>query len=80
MFLIRNLSSSHLFSLLSRLRLQYEISADSTPPALCKGHNPAVTITFICPSNRHSVGYTHTHIYIVMTHLQRISCILFVLF
>ncbi|XP_067429257.1 cation-independent mannose-6-phosphate receptor [Thunnus thynnus] len=37
-----------------RLRLQYEVSADSTPPEMCNGHHPAVTITFICPSSRHS--------------------------
>ncbi|KAF7662089.1 hypothetical protein LDENG_00246530 [Lucifuga dentata] len=37
-----------------RLRLQYEVSAGSSPPEFCNGHNPAVTITFICPSSRHS--------------------------
>ncbi|XP_044024917.1 cation-independent mannose-6-phosphate receptor isoform X2 [Siniperca chuatsi] len=37
-----------------RLRLHYEFSASSSPPDICKGHNPAVTITFICPSSRHS--------------------------
>nr|XP_019960585.1 PREDICTED: cation-independent mannose-6-phosphate receptor-like [Paralichthys olivaceus] len=36
------------------LRLQYEASAGSSPPDFCQGHNPAVTITFICPSSRHS--------------------------
>ncbi|KAM3602400.1 uncharacterized protein V6R79_003255 [Siganus canaliculatus] len=36
-----------------RLRLQYEVSADSTPPEFCKGHRPGVTVTFICPSSRH---------------------------
>uniref|UniRef100_UPI003AAAD5C6 cation-independent mannose-6-phosphate receptor isoform X1 n=2 Tax=Centroberyx gerrardi TaxID=166262 RepID=UPI003AAAD5C6 len=35
-----------------RLRLQYEVSADSPPPDFCNGHSPAVTITFICPSRR----------------------------
>uniref|UniRef100_A0A3Q2XYE7 Insulin-like growth factor 2 receptor n=1 Tax=Hippocampus comes TaxID=109280 RepID=A0A3Q2XYE7_HIPCM len=38
----------------SLLRLQYDVSADATPPAFCNGHSPAVTITFICPSSRHS--------------------------
>ncbi|XP_069028432.1 cation-independent mannose-6-phosphate receptor [Embiotoca jacksoni] len=37
-----------------RLKLHYEESADSTPPPSCHGHIPAVTITFICPSSRHS--------------------------
>nr|XP_046229339.1 cation-independent mannose-6-phosphate receptor [Scatophagus argus] len=37
-----------------RLRLQYEVSVGSSPPALCNGHTPAVAITFICPSSRHS--------------------------
>ncbi|KAF1376907.1 hypothetical protein PFLUV_G00216350 [Perca fluviatilis] len=37
-----------------RLRLQYEVSASQSPPPICNGHNPAVTITFICPSSRHS--------------------------
>ncbi|XP_054616857.1 cation-independent mannose-6-phosphate receptor [Dunckerocampus dactyliophorus] len=37
-----------------RLRLQYQVSADATPPVFCNGHTPAVTITFICPSSRHS--------------------------
>ncbi|XP_061560975.1 cation-independent mannose-6-phosphate receptor isoform X1 [Phycodurus eques] len=37
-----------------RLRLQYSVSADVTPPVFCNGHSPAVTITFICPSSRHS--------------------------
>ncbi|XP_053300759.1 cation-independent mannose-6-phosphate receptor [Pleuronectes platessa] len=36
------------------LRLQYEVSAGSTPPEICKGHSPAVSITLICPSSRHS--------------------------
>ncbi|XP_035801950.2 cation-independent mannose-6-phosphate receptor isoform X2 [Amphiprion ocellaris] len=36
------------------LRLQYEVSADSPRPEICKGHTPAVTITFTCPSRRHS--------------------------
>ncbi|KAM9338794.1 cation-independent mannose-6-phosphate receptor [Symphorus nematophorus] len=36
-----------------RLRLHYELSA-GTPPAMCNGHAPAVNITFICPSSRHS--------------------------
>ncbi|AWP20381.1 putative cation-independent mannose-6-phosphate receptor [Scophthalmus maximus] len=36
------------------LRLQYELSAGSSPPEFCKGHNPAVTITFTCPSSRNS--------------------------
>uniref|UniRef100_A0A8C9ZHK2 Insulin-like growth factor 2 receptor n=1 Tax=Sander lucioperca TaxID=283035 RepID=A0A8C9ZHK2_SANLU len=31
--------------------LQYE---GSSPPGICNGHDPAVTITFICPSSRHS--------------------------
>ncbi|XP_068609541.1 cation-independent mannose-6-phosphate receptor [Brachionichthys hirsutus] len=35
-----------------RLSLRYEVSPDSTPPDLCNGHNPAVTITLICPSSR----------------------------
>ncbi|XP_035535041.1 cation-independent mannose-6-phosphate receptor isoform X1 [Morone saxatilis] len=37
-----------------RLRLQYTVSAGSGTPASCLGHDPAVTITFICPSRRHS--------------------------
>ncbi|XP_076612208.1 cation-independent mannose-6-phosphate receptor [Chaetodon auriga] len=37
-----------------RLRLQYEVDAGSSPPEICNGHNPAVTITLICPSSRHS--------------------------
>ncbi|XP_077442699.1 cation-independent mannose-6-phosphate receptor isoform X2 [Stigmatopora argus] len=37
-----------------RLRLQYNVSADVTPPIFCNGHSPAVTITFICPSSRNS--------------------------
>ncbi|CAK6983216.1 cation-independent mannose-6-phosphate receptor, partial [Scomber scombrus] len=36
-----------------RLKLHYEVSADSTPPLMCNEHKPAVTITFICPSSRH---------------------------
>ncbi|XP_040919977.1 cation-independent mannose-6-phosphate receptor isoform X2 [Toxotes jaculatrix] len=36
------------------LRLHYELSAGSSPPEICKGHNPAVTITLTCPSSRHS--------------------------
>uniref|UniRef100_A0A3Q1JC88 Uncharacterized protein n=1 Tax=Anabas testudineus TaxID=64144 RepID=A0A3Q1JC88_ANATE len=36
-----------------RLRLQYEVGTDSTPPEICNGHKPAVTITFTCPSSRH---------------------------
>uniref|UniRef100_A0A673C0F7 Insulin-like growth factor 2 receptor n=1 Tax=Sphaeramia orbicularis TaxID=375764 RepID=A0A673C0F7_9TELE len=36
-----------------RLRLHYETTTDS-PPAMCNGHTPAVTITFICPSSRNS--------------------------
>ncbi|XP_039980957.1 cation-independent mannose-6-phosphate receptor isoform X2 [Xiphias gladius] len=34
------------------LRLHYELSAGSAPPDICMGHNPAVTITFTCPSSR----------------------------
>ncbi|XP_071019066.1 cation-independent mannose-6-phosphate receptor-like [Oncorhynchus clarkii lewisi] len=34
-----------------RLRLRYE-GASVSPPDFCSGHNPAVTITFICPSRR----------------------------
>lgn len=37
-----------------RLRLQYEVAADSPVPEICNKHTPAVTITFICPSSRHS--------------------------
>lgn len=37
-----------------RLRLQYTVSTSSSHPEICEGHNPAVTITFICPSSRHS--------------------------
>ncbi|TDH00702.1 hypothetical protein EPR50_G00191090 [Perca flavescens] len=37
-----------------RLRLQYEVSAGPSRPPICNGHDPAVTITFICPSSRHS--------------------------
>ncbi|XP_030577044.1 cation-independent mannose-6-phosphate receptor isoform X2 [Archocentrus centrarchus] len=36
-----------------RLRLQYSLSDDSTPPPICVSSKPAVTITFICPSSRH---------------------------
>ncbi|KAM4529814.1 cation-independent mannose-6-phosphate receptor [Fundulus diaphanus] len=36
------------------LSLQYEFSPDSTPPERCGDHRPAVNITFICPSSRHS--------------------------
>ncbi|KAM3833852.1 cation-independent mannose-6-phosphate receptor [Diretmus argenteus] len=35
-----------------RLRLQYEVSAGLTPPVMCNGHIPGVSITFICPSRR----------------------------
>ncbi|KAK0149277.1 Cation-independent mannose-6-phosphate receptor [Merluccius polli] len=36
-----------------RLQLHYKVN-DATPhPDFCKGHAPAVTITFICPSVRH---------------------------
>ncbi|XP_054910202.1 cation-independent mannose-6-phosphate receptor [Poeciliopsis prolifica] len=35
------------------LRLQYELSAESTPPERCGGHRPTVNITLICPSSRH---------------------------
>uniref|UniRef100_A0A665V9G9 Insulin-like growth factor 2 receptor n=1 Tax=Echeneis naucrates TaxID=173247 RepID=A0A665V9G9_ECHNA len=35
------------------LRLQYNLSAGSSRPAICHEHDPAVTITFICPSSRH---------------------------
>ncbi|KAG7219114.1 hypothetical protein INR49_019322 [Caranx melampygus] len=38
------------------LRLHYELSPGSTPPAMCRGHQPAVTITFTCPSSRRSVS------------------------
>ncbi|XP_060907562.1 cation-independent mannose-6-phosphate receptor [Labrus mixtus] len=34
-----------------RLKLQYEVAPGSAPE-ICNGHNPAVTITFICPSSR----------------------------
>ncbi|XP_076026629.1 cation-independent mannose-6-phosphate receptor [Genypterus blacodes] len=37
-----------------RLTLQYEVIDGSSPPELCHGHKPAVNITFICPSQRHS--------------------------
>ncbi|XP_034555992.1 cation-independent mannose-6-phosphate receptor [Notolabrus celidotus] len=37
-----------------RLRLQYEVVAGSPRPDNCNDHDPAVTITFICPSSRHS--------------------------
>ncbi|XP_071323597.1 cation-independent mannose-6-phosphate receptor isoform X2 [Trachinotus anak] len=36
------------------LKLHYELSAGSSRPAICKEHDPAVTITFTCPSSRHS--------------------------
>ncbi|KAL0967415.1 hypothetical protein UPYG_G00251950 [Umbra pygmaea] len=35
-----------------RLRLRYEAPSDSPPLDFCSGHSPAVTITFICPSQR----------------------------
>ncbi|KAI3364465.1 hypothetical protein L3Q82_011257, partial [Scortum barcoo] len=37
-----------------RLQLQYELPAGSTRPEFCNGHDPGVTITFICPSGRRS--------------------------
>ncbi|XP_077950092.1 cation-independent mannose-6-phosphate receptor isoform X1 [Gasterosteus aculeatus] len=37
-----------------RLKLHYEVAADSQSPDICNGHQPAVTLTFICPSSRHS--------------------------
>ncbi|XP_072218868.1 cation-independent mannose-6-phosphate receptor isoform X2 [Leuresthes tenuis] len=36
------------------LRLQYKVSPGSSKPEFCKEHEPAVTITLICPSSRHS--------------------------
>ncbi|XP_074540826.1 cation-independent mannose-6-phosphate receptor [Halichoeres trimaculatus] len=36
-----------------RLRLQYDL-AGSPRPDVCNEHDPAVTITLICPSSRHS--------------------------
>ncbi|KAG7509424.1 cation-independent mannose-6-phosphate receptor [Solea senegalensis] len=36
------------------LRIQYELSPDSTSPDICHDEKPAVTITFTCPSSRHS--------------------------
>ncbi|XP_028996555.1 cation-independent mannose-6-phosphate receptor isoform X2 [Betta splendens] len=39
-----------------RLRLQYELSGHTAVPDICSGHNPAVTITFLCPSSRHSAS------------------------
>ncbi|KAK2889903.1 cation-independent mannose-6-phosphate receptor [Channa argus] len=36
-----------------RLQLHYEASNGSSSPDICNGHNPAVTITFTCPSSRH---------------------------
>lgn len=36
-----------------RLRLQYTFSGGPAPE-LCQGHNPAVTVTFICPSSRNT--------------------------
>ncbi len=47
---------------LYRLRLHYEVSEGSSSPESCNGHTPAVTITFICPSSRHSVGSAHTNL------------------
>uniref|UniRef100_A0A4W6DDK0 Insulin-like growth factor 2 receptor n=1 Tax=Lates calcarifer TaxID=8187 RepID=A0A4W6DDK0_LATCA len=35
-------------------RLQYALSPGSSRPEMCKDHDPAVTITFTCPSSRHS--------------------------
>uniref|UniRef100_A0A8C6L0H5 Insulin-like growth factor 2 receptor n=6 Tax=Nothobranchius TaxID=28779 RepID=A0A8C6L0H5_NOTFU len=35
------------------LRLQYELSAGSSPPDMCGKHQPTVNITFTCPSSRH---------------------------
>uniref|UniRef100_I3KFD8 Insulin-like growth factor 2 receptor n=1 Tax=Oreochromis niloticus TaxID=8128 RepID=I3KFD8_ORENI len=46
---------------LSSLSLQYSLSDDSTPPAICGSSKPAVNITFICPSSRH-LGSTPTMI------------------
>lgn len=43
------------------LSLQYSLSDDSTPPAICGSSKPAVNITFICPSSRH-LGSTPTMI------------------
>ncbi|XP_024912478.1 cation-independent mannose-6-phosphate receptor isoform X2 [Cynoglossus semilaevis] len=36
------------------LRLHYELSPGSSRPEICQDHDPAVTITFTCPSSRHS--------------------------
>ncbi|CAN9507985.1 unnamed protein product [Ophioblennius macclurei] len=36
-----------------RLRLQYQVSPDSPRPEQCNDHQPAVTITLVCPSSRH---------------------------
>ncbi|KAM4522347.1 cation-independent mannose-6-phosphate receptor isoform 2-T2 [Odontesthes bonariensis] len=36
------------------LRLQYKVSPGSSKPEFCEEHEPAVSITFICPSSRHS--------------------------
>lgn len=57
--LIRNLSVLFLLISypLSRLQLQYEVSGDSSPPDICNGHSPAITITFTCPSSRHLVHF-----------------------
>uniref|UniRef100_A0A3Q3MKC2 Insulin-like growth factor 2 receptor n=1 Tax=Mastacembelus armatus TaxID=205130 RepID=A0A3Q3MKC2_9TELE len=33
---------------------RYCLHERSTPADICEGHDPAVTITFICPSSRHS--------------------------
>uniref|UniRef100_A0AAQ5ZQF5 Insulin-like growth factor 2 receptor n=1 Tax=Amphiprion ocellaris TaxID=80972 RepID=A0AAQ5ZQF5_AMPOC len=51
---VTNVTSFNLFLVPCSLRLQYEVSADSPRPEICKGHTPAVTITFTCPSRRHS--------------------------
>ncbi|KAL6096173.1 igf2r [Pungitius sinensis] len=37
-----------------RLTLRYEVADDSHSPDICNGHKPAVSLTFICPSSRHS--------------------------
>lgn len=39
---------------ISRLILSYEgeYKTDEERPGFCLGHNPAVTITFVCPSKR----------------------------
>uniref|UniRef100_A0A3Q4GTY1 Insulin-like growth factor 2 receptor n=1 Tax=Neolamprologus brichardi TaxID=32507 RepID=A0A3Q4GTY1_NEOBR len=46
---------------LSSLSLQYSLSDDSNPPAICGSSKPAVNITFRCPSSRH-LGNTPTMI------------------